>query len=131
MEDFAIFSSFASIESYHSSQRGFLTTSPMLSGVGGFLVRLITLFRIALIYLIWLKMDMFSWIFVIKISLSLCAVITWTILHMSVRCWPDMVSMTCNTIVGYFLTMLIIHSLVIFIEDTARFHGVLFVDWKT
>ena len=45
-----------------------MTKSPTWYGVRNFLVRLVSLFHISWICLIWLKMDIFSWRFFLKYS---------------------------------------------------------------
>ena len=67
----------------------------------------------------------------LKIFLSLCDVMTWTLLHMPVNCWLGLSSMTCCNAVGFFLTMLTIETLGIFPAVNSRSHGLVFVDWDT
>ena len=55
----------------------------------------------------------------------------WIIMNLTAICWLEMDSMTCGNVVGYFIPMAIIHTLVIFIAGKSRFHGILFVDWDT
>ena len=50
--DVSILSYFENIESYHSDMRGLFTIFPILSGVEGFLGRLICLFQISCMCLI-------------------------------------------------------------------------------
>ena len=57
--DVSIFSEVEKVESYHSDMRGLLTTSPILSSVGGFLGRIIILFPMACMCLILLNMHLF------------------------------------------------------------------------
>ena len=40
-------------------------------------------------------------------------------------------AMTCCTVVGYFLLMFRIHTLVLFIAGNLRFHGLLLVECDT
>ena len=126
--NFSILSQFVNIESYHSSWRGLLTTSPMWSGIGGFVGRLMSLFPMVSMCLIWLNMDLFSWIFSLKIFLPLCYVTTWILLYLTLICWLDMASVTCCTDVGYFLPILIIHTLVLFILGSSLFYGIFFTE---
>ena len=97
---------------------------------GGFVVRLISLFTIYWMCIIWLKMDLFSSFFV-KIFLTLHDTMAWSLLHLPVICWLEMSSMTCCTVFGYFLPMFKIHKLVQIFAGDFRFHGLLFFDWET
>ena len=87
-------------------------------------------FLISSMCLIWFNMYLFSWRLVLKISLSLQAVMTCTLLYFPVGCWLEMASKTCLTFVGSFLPMLRIQIFVLFLAINAWFHGLLFVDWK-
>ena len=60
-------------------------------------------------------MDLFSWIFVLEILFSLGAVIMCTLMHFNVICLLDVISMTFDTDVGYFLPIIGIHTLVPYI----------------
>ena len=91
--------------------------------------RLIILLNISWMYMIWLNIDMFSWIFVLKIVLSLRAVIMWTLLHFYVSCWLDVASRNWWSFVGSFILMLRIYILVLFLARKAWFNGILIVDW--
>ena len=99
------FSDSLKIESYHSYLRGILTTSPILSGAGGFFVRIINLFPMAWMCIIWLNMHIFSWILVLIISLSLQDVITCTLLQFTYSWWLDMDYKNCWNVVVSFLKM--------------------------
>ena len=110
--------------------RGILNTSPILSGVTGFLGILISLFPMAFMCLIWLNMHLFYWILVLIMYLSLQAVMTCTMLHFTVICWLGMSYKTCCTVVDYYLPMMRIQTLVLFLSWNALFKGMLFVDWE-
>ena len=99
----------------------------MWSGVGGFLGRLIGFFNIYLMSLTLLKMDLFSWIFFLNFFLTICGVMTWILLHMTVSCWLYMESTSCSTVVGFFHPMIRTHALVLFILVNTRLRGLLFV----
>ena len=105
-----------------------MTTYPIWSGVGGFVGRLISLFPIYWMCVIWLNMDIFSWIFVMKMLLSLQYVMTWTLLHFSVSCWIDISSRMFWTVFGSFMPILRIQKLVLFIGGKSLFHELLFVE---
>ena len=113
--DFSINSSFENIGSYQSDHRALLITPPIWSGVGGFIVGMISLFPISFMCLIRSNIDMLYWIFVINILLSLWAVIAWTLLRFPVSCWIDTDSIICWDVVGYLLPMISIHKLDLFI----------------
>ena len=85
--DVSILSYFENIEPYHSYLRGILNESPILSGVGCFVGRLISLFPMACMCLIWLNMNIFDWRLVLIIFLSMQEVITCALLHFTVSCW--------------------------------------------
>ena len=82
-------------------------------------------------FLFILKMDLFSWIFSLKIFLSLRDVTTWILFNLPVICWLDMNSMTCCTVAGYYFPMIRIYTLVQFLSDNAWLHGILFFDKYT
>ena len=102
-----------------------------------FLVRLIRLFPIYLMCLILLKINLSYWWFFLKIFFSLCAIIRWIIFHLPVvyllynSTQRKESSMTCCNVVGSFLHMFMIHTLVIFLAGNTRFCGMLYVDWGT
>ena len=100
----------------------------MLYGIGVFFVRIIRLFTIAWVCVLLLNMDQFSWIFFLKIFFSLSDFMTWILLHLLVICWLDMTSVTCCTVVGCFILIFIIHTLVKFIAVNVWFHGIFFLD---
>ena len=79
--DVCILLYFEKIELYNSDQRVLLTTSQIWSGVLGFVGRLIILFAMACTYLISLIMRLFSWRFLLVISVSLRAVMTCIMFH--------------------------------------------------
>ena len=117
--DISIFSWFKNIESYHSDPRGIFTKSPIWSGVGGFIGRLVSFFPISCMCLILFNMNIFYWILVLMMSLYLRAVMTFNLLHFPVSFWPDMASKTFWTDVGSFLPMLRIQTVVLFLSGNA------------
>ena len=94
-----------------------------------FLGILISLFHISWMRLIWFNIDLFPWIFVLKMFLSLCAVMTWDLLNFPVSCWLDISSRTCWNVVGSFLPILSIQTLVLFCSVKLWFRGIFFVYW--
>ena len=118
------------IDSYQSDMRGLLNTSPIWSGIGGFLWRLLSLLPISWMSLILLNMHIFYWIFVPIMFLSLQDVMKCTLLYFSVRCWLEIASKTCWTGVGSFMQILKIQKLVLFLAWNAWFRGVLFIYWE-
>ena len=56
-------------------------------------------------------------------------VMTWTMLHFPVISLLVISSRTCWSVVGYFLSMIMIHALVLFLAVKAWSKGLLFVDW--
>ena len=62
--------------------------------------------------------------------LSMRDVIKWTLLNFPVSCWIDISDRTCCTVVGYFLLMTRIKTLVLFISWKEWFHGLLFLEWE-
>ena len=70
---------------YQSALRRLFTKFPIWYGVGGFLVRLISLLPIVWMCIIWLKVDMFPWRLFFTVFLCLRSVMTWIILHVTVR----------------------------------------------
>ena len=109
--------------------RGLLTTSPIWSGVGVFYSNTDYFFPIAWMCRVWLNVDLFSWRLVLKMFLSLRAVMTWTLFYFPVSCWLEIASKTVWTIAGSFMSLLRIHTLVQFFSGKAWFCGQLFVDW--
>ena len=128
--DFSNFSSFGMIGSYQSGLRGILTTKQIWSGVGGFARIIMSLLYISCMFLIWFNIDMFSWMFFLKMFLSMQAVFTRTLLYFPVDCCFDRYSITWWTVVGSFIPILIIHTLVLFIAIKSRFQGIFFADWE-
>ena len=124
-----IFSYSENIESYRSYLRVLSTIYLIWYGVGVFLGRLISLFPMAYMCLIWLNIHLFSWILVPMMSLSLQAVKTCTLLHFTVSCWLEMSSKTCWNAVAYFLKMLSIQELLLFLTGNEWFHGLLLSYW--
>ena len=122
------FSNSLKIDSYHSYLRGLLTKSPIWYGVAGSVVRLISLFLMACMCLIWLNMDLFYWRLVLTTSLSLQDVMKCTLLYFTISFWHDMSYKTCWTVVGSFLKILRIQTLFLSIAGNAWLHGILFVD---
>ena len=108
--------------------RELLTTSPIWSGVGGFLGRRISLLPTAWMCLIWLNMHLFPWILVLIMSLSPRDMMTRTLLYFTVSCWLDMASKTFWNVVDYFLPITRIQTVVLFRSGISWLHGVLFVD---
>ena len=86
-----------------------MTKPPIWYGVAGFLGRLIIFFAVSWICLIWLNMYLFYW------WLYLRYVVTWILFNILVRCLLEISSMNFVTVVGYFLPILMIHTLVIFL----------------
>ena len=113
--DVDIFSLFENVESNHSDRRGLLASSPIWSGVGGFVGRLISLFPITCMCLIWLSMNIFYCRLVLMLLLSIQAVMTCTHFHFTLSCWLEMAYKTSWTDVGYFLTLLRIQTFVLFL----------------
>ena len=95
-----------------------------------FLVRLISLFQMAWMFLILLNMHIFSWRLVPTMYLYLRDVITRNLLNFPVSCWLDMDSKNCWTGVGSFLPTPRIQKLVLFLDGNKLLHGMLFVYWK-
>ena len=106
--------------------RELLTTSPIWFGAGSFVGRIISFSPMACMCLIWLNMYLLSWRLVLMISLSMRDVITCTLLQFTVSWWLDMDSKTCWGVVGYFLPMLSIQTLVLFLAGNSWLHGLLF-----
>ena len=52
-----------------------------------------------------------------------------TLLKFPVSCWLDIASSTCWTVVGYFIPIISVHTLVLFLAVKEQFQGILFVDW--
>ena len=71
-----------------------MTILSIWSGVGGFVGRLISLFPIAWMCLIWFNIDLFYWIFVLTMLLYLRDAVTWTLLHFPFSCWIDIAYIT-------------------------------------
>ena len=90
----------------------------------------ISLFPIAWIFMILLNTDIFDWILVLTMFLSLRTVMTWTFLHFYVSCWLGMYYKPCWTVIGYFMIMLKIQTLFLFLYGKALFNGILFFDWE-
>ena len=110
--------------------RDIFTKSPIWSGVVDFLFRLISLFLVAFMCLIWFNIHISYWRLLPMMSLSLREVITCTLLHFPVSWWLDMAYRTWCADVGSFLPMLRIQPFVLFISGNAWFHGMLFSDWE-
>ena len=110
--------------------RELLNKSPIWSGVGGFVERLISLFRMSCMCLIWLNINLFYRRLFLMMSLSLRAVMTCTLLYFPVSFWLDMASKTCWTDVGSFLPIMRIQTLVMFLSGNASFYGLLFYHWE-
>ena len=113
---FSIFSSFANIKSYQSALRRVFTIFPIWYVVGVFVVIIISLLFISWMCIIWLKIDIFPWRFVLTICLSLWDVMIWILSYFTVSYLLDIASMTCCMVVGYFFPILSTHTLVIFIS---------------
>ena len=64
------------------------------------------------------------------VFLSLWYVMTLILLHLPLSCWPDTASMTCFTVIDYFLPMTRIQTLVLCIKGKAWFHGMLSFEWE-
>ena len=108
---------------------GILTKSPIWSGVGGFVGRLIIMFPMAYMCLIWLNMHLFSWRLVLIMSLYLWDVMICTLLDFPVSCWCEMDSKTCWTAVVYIMPIMRIQTFVLFLSGKALLHGLLFFYW--
>ena len=87
------------------------------------------MFPISWMCLIWLNMHIFYWRLVLIMSLSMQAVMIYTLLNFSVSFWLDIASKIFWNIVGYFMPMMRIQKFVLFISKNAWFHGMLFADW--
>ena len=118
------------IDSYHSNMRGLLTTSPIWSGVGGFVGIMIIFSPMDWMCMIWFNMHLFSWRLVLIMSLSLRDVMACTLLHFNVICRINMYSKTCWAVVGYFLPTLRIQTVVLFLYVNACLYGIVFFDWE-
>ena len=118
------------INSHQSYLRGLLNTSTIWYGVGSFLVRPIMLFPIHWIFMILLNMDLRYWRLVLKMFLSLRDMMKCNLLYFTVSCWIEMAYKTCWNVVGSFLKMLRIQTLVLFLSVREWLHGMLFVDWE-
>ena len=106
-----------------------MTTSPIWSGVGDFLGRIIIFpYGLDVSYLIQYKSVLLK-IF-LAIFLSLQDVMKWTLLHFPVSFWLDIVYGTCWTVVGYFIKIINIYTLVLFCAVKSKFQGILFVYWE-
>ena len=68
---------------------------------------------------------------VIKIILFLRDVMMWTLVRLAVICWMYTASMTCFSVVEYFIPMLIILTLVIFLSGNFLLHGLLLFYWDS
>ena len=101
--DFSIFSSFEKIESIQSDLRIILTTSPIWSGVVGFVEIIISFSPIDWMCLIWLNIDLFYWWFfltVLFVSQGCNDV------HFPVSFWIDISSRTCWNVVDSFIPII-------------------------
>ena len=107
-----------------------MTKSSIWSGVGGFVVKLISLYPISWSCLIWLNMNLFSWRLVLIMFLSLRDVMTCTLLYFYFNIWLEMASKTCWNVFGTFMLILSIQSLVLFLSGNTWSHGLLFSDWE-
>ena len=91
---------------------GSFKTSPMWHGVVWFVGMITNFFHICLMCIIWFNMDIFYWIFFLKILFYLCTLMMWILLHLPVICWFVMDSITCCIDIGSFLNTIRIHTLV-------------------
>ena len=87
-------------------------------------------FPITPMSLIWLNMDIFPWILVLAMFLSLQYVMMQNLLHFTFNFLLDIDYKTCWNVVGYFLPMLRIQTLALFLYWKVLFNGLLFVDWE-
>ena len=123
---FSIFSSSANIESYHWAIRIILKTSLILYGAGWFVGWI-------LIFFLLLECILFGWIWIcfledfLKIFLSLHSLMALFKLHLPFTCWLDMYSMDFWLAVVSFITIIRIHTLVLFISGNARFCGIFLI----
>ena len=125
--DFSILSYFSKIKSYNSALRENFTTSPMWSGVKRYAGRLISLFQIACMCLILLNIDIFlggfSSIYFTPFRLWWCGP-CYILLY--IFDWRQ----TCCSVVGYFIPIMRIQTLVVFIIYNDMFRGILLFDWE-
>ena len=106
-----------------------MNTSPIWYFVGSFVGRLIGLFPMNWMCMIWLNTYLFYWRLVLIMYLSLRAVMTRTLLHFPVSFLLEMDYKTCWTVVGYFLPMPRIQKMVLFLDGNKWLHGLLFAYW--
>ena len=73
----------------------------------------------------------FDWIYIyfleylfLKMFLSLRDVMTWTLFHFPVSCWLNIAFRICWTVVGYFIPIMRIQTLVLFLAGKELFHGI-------
>ena len=79
--------------------------------------------------LILLNMDLFYWIFVLTMFLTLWYLMEWILLNFPVNCLLDIYFIISCTVFVYFPPMLSIHTLFIFPAGKSRFQGLFFVEW--
>ena len=124
------FLSFVNIESYNSSWRGLLITSPILYDFRGFVGSLISFTPLIECVLFFWRLICFLKVCSRKFLVSMfcddvhqiaytCNLFTGDGSHNSFYCF------------GYFIPMIIIHTLILFISVNSRFHVILFVDLYT
>ena len=117
------------IESYHSDMRGILTTSTILSYGWVFVGIIISFLQIAWMILIWFNMHIFYWGFVMIMCLCLRVVMACTLLYFPVSCVLDMDFKTFWTVLGSFLSMLSIQTLVLFLDVNSWLCCLLLSGW--
>ena len=80
--------------------------------------------------LVLLNIHIFSWRLVLMISLSLKVVMTCTLLRFPVSFWIDIYSKNVCAVVGSFMPIIRIQTLVLFIAVNLWFRGMWFSDWE-
>ena len=88
------------------------------------------MFPIYWMCMIILNMDIFDWILVLAVLLSLRAVMTCTLLYFNVSFWLDTAYKLFWNVIGSFIPIMRINKLVLFIAGMSWFHGILFFDWE-
>ena len=107
-----------------------MTTSEILSSVGGFAEEIVCLFIIAWMSLILFRIYLIAWRFVLEVFLSLRDLLKWTLLYFPVSCLLYIASRNIWAAVGSLFLILRIQPLVLFFAEKAGLHGLLFVDWE-
>ena len=82
----------------------------------------------ACMYIIWFILYLFYWRLVLMMSLSLRSGMIFILFQFPVSWWLDMAYKTCLTVVGSFLPILRIQTLVLILAGLL--YGILFSDWE-